>query len=135
MEERLPGLLGKVIIVAVHEDRKGETMTHPTSSKELLINLSKTFNADAARGVEADIQFEFSGSETGIYNLRIANGKCTFLMGELSFPRLTIRVDANVWRDIQNGKISWNDAMMQRIFLGTGNFLLLARLPQLFKIG
>ena len=110
-------------------------MTAPVSCKDLLIELSKTLNADAARGVDADIQFQYSGSETGNYYFHVANGKCTFNTGELGFARLTIRVDADVWRDIQNGKTSWNEAMMQRKFLVTGNFPLLARLPQLFKIG
>ena len=109
-------------------------MTEPASCKELLIELSKTLNAENARGLNADILFVFSGSEKGEYYLHLENGKCTLHTGSLDYARLTIRVDADVWRDIQGGKIPWSEAMMQRKFIATGNFPLLARLPQLFKL-
>lgn len=110
-------------------------MNAAVSCEETLCNLVSTFDAGAAGGLSAEIQFIFSGSETGAYYLQIANGKCTLHKGEVNFARLTIRVDADVWRKIQSGEISWTDAMMQRRFTATGNFPLLARLPQIFKIG
>ncbi|MCS7010361.1 MAG: SCP2 sterol-binding domain-containing protein [Anaerolineales bacterium] len=100
----------------------------------LLQTLVESFHPAAAAGLVAEIQFLFSGVEKGAYYLKIENGKCTLHTGEIDFARLTIRVDLNVWEEIQTGKIRWSDALMQRKFLATGNFPLLARLPDLFTI-
>lgn len=101
---------------------------------QLLQDLVQSFDPTAATGLTADIQFIFTGSEKGVYYLRIANGKCSLHAGELDFARLTIRVDIDTWRQIQNGQIGWGEALMQRKFLATGNFPLLARLPELFRL-
>ncbi len=104
-------------------------------SETLLNDLIQRFNPDAAPDLTADIQFLFSGRESAAYYVRMADGKCTLHKGELDFARLTIRVDIEIWRAIQQGEIAWADAMMQRKFTATGNFPLLARLPQLFRLG
>ncbi len=106
-----------------------------TSTAESLLNdLIARFDPNAAQGLNAEIQFLFHGTDSAAYYLRIANGKCTLHQGELDFARLTIRVDVEVWRAIQQGEIAWAEAMMQRKFTATGNFPLLARLPQLFRL-
>jgi putative sterol carrier protein len=110
-------------------------MNVTASCESFLLELAKTLDPNASRGLEADIQFVFSGTEESTYYLHIADGKCTLQKGESQYPRLTIRVNAETWQEIQSGKIPWTKAMMERKFLATGNFPLLARLPQLFKIG
>ncbi|HNK63877.1 MAG TPA: SCP2 sterol-binding domain-containing protein [Anaerolineales bacterium] len=110
-------------------------MSSTPTCEEILNELAKTFNPDAARGLNVDVQFIFSGAQSGTFSLHLADGKCTVNKGELDYARLTIRVDVNDWLDLQNGKFNWTEAMMQRKFMATGNFPLLAKLPQIFKIG
>lgn len=110
-------------------------MSIPQTCEEVLNELAKSFNPSAASGLNVDVVFVFSGTQSGTYYLHIANGKCSVHKGELDYARLTIRVDFNDWLDLQNGKINWTDAMMQRKFMATGNFPLLAKLPKIFKIG
>jgi putative sterol carrier protein len=108
-------------------------MSETSLSESLLRELSNMLNPDAAQGLNAYIQFFFGGSESDAWYLYIHNGQCTLYKGALNFAHLTIRVDVNVWQEIQNGKISFTEAMMQRKFLATGNFTLLARFPQFFN--
>ncbi len=110
-------------------------MNAQPSCETLLQQLAQTFNREAAGELQAVIQFIFTGEESASCTLTIGGGKCIVQKGEADFPRLTIRVDAGVWREIMSGQLSWSEAMMQRKFVATGNFPLLARLPQLFKIG
>ncbi len=107
-------------------------MSETSLGEVLLRELSKTLNPDAAQGLNVYIQFLFSGAESDAWYLYIQNGQCNLYKGALNFAHLTIRVDVNVWQEIQNGKISFTEAMMKRKFLATGNFTLLARFPQLF---
>lgn len=110
-------------------------MSNPQTCVEVLTELAKTFNPSAAAGLNVDVQFVFSGSQSGTYYLHIADGKCSVHEGELGYARLTIRVDFDDWLALQTGNMSWTDAMMARTFMATGNFPLLAKLPQIFKIG
>ncbi|WP_299029057.1 hypothetical protein [uncultured Thermanaerothrix sp.] len=97
--------------------------------------LARRFDPDAARGQEGEIQFFFSGTESGACYLRLTKTACTFHPGEALFPKLTLRVDCEVWKAILRGELTWEKAMMERHFLATGNFPLLAQMPRIFKIG
>lgn len=110
-------------------------MNENPTCEEILQELAQSINPEAARGLNVDIQFVFSGAQSGMYYLHLADGKCSVHKGELGFARLTIRTDVNDWINLQTGKTNWTEAMMQRKFMATGNFPLLARLPQIFKIG
>lgn len=105
------------------------------TGKELLEKLASRMNPATTKGMSADFQFIFTGAETSAYYLRIANGACTVGQGELDYAQLTVRVDVDEWRKIQNGEVSWRDAMMQRKFIFSGKTPLLARLPEFFTFG
>ncbi|MDW8064553.1 MAG: hypothetical protein RMK32_02840 [Anaerolineae bacterium] len=102
---------------------------------ELVESLTKRFDVAATQEQEAEIQFFFSGQENGACYLRLSKTGCTFHRGEALYPKLTIRVRAEVWKAIMRGDITWEKAMMERHFLATGNFTLLARMPRIFRFG
>ncbi|MCS7248626.1 MAG: hypothetical protein NZ840_10330 [Anaerolineales bacterium] len=108
---------------------------HEESCLELVAALAERFDPVAARGREAEIQFLFSGEESGACYLRLTRTGCTFHLGEALYPTLTIRVKAETWKAIMRGDLSWERAMMERHFLATGNFPLLAQMPRIFHIG
>jgi alkyl sulfatase BDS1-like metallo-beta-lactamase superfamily hydrolase len=102
---------------------------------ELVAAMAQRFDPTAARGQEGEIQFIFSGEESVTCYLRLTKSGCTFHRGEALYPKLTIRVDSGVWKAIMRGDITWERAMMERHFLATGNFPLLAQMPRLFQMG
>lgn len=109
--------------------------TQAASCLELVARMAKHFDPQAARGQEAEIQFIFSGEENERCFLRMKKDGCSFHLGESQYPKVTLRVSAQVWRQIWNGEITWEKAMMERLFLATGNFPLVAQMPVIFKIG
>lgn len=108
---------------------------HEPSCFDLVAALTTQFDPVAARGQEGEIQFFFSGEESGACYLRLTKSGCTFHRGEALYPKLTLRVKAEVWKAIMRGDLSWEKAMMERHFLATGNFPLLAQMPRIFRFG
>lgn len=102
---------------------------------DLVAMLAQRFDPAAARGQEGEIQFFFSGAESGACYLRMTKTACTFHLGEALYPKLTLRVDCDVWKAILRGELRWEKAMMERRFLATGSFPLLAQMPRIFKFG
>lgn len=98
-------------------------------------NLANQFDPSALRGDDIEIQFMFNdqGQKKGCY-LHLLKGKCTFHDGEALFPKLTLKIDCSVWKSILDGELSWEKALMERRFVATGNFPLLAQVPKIFKL-
>lgn len=84
----------------------------PDSLETFLMIMSLGFQAEAAREVEALIQFFFSGEVSGACYFQIDKGELTTALGEAKNPNLIIRTPFEVWMDILTGK-----ADGQRLFL------------------
>lgn len=78
------------------------------------------------------IQFMFSGAETANHYLQIKKSKCTLHPGKNLYPKLTLKIDSEIWLAIWRGELDWTQLLMQRKFVATGDFPLLAKLPQIF---
>jgi len=101
--------------------------------RQTLEGMSLAFDPAAAGELVATIQFDVTGSEPGVYHLRIADGECTFHEGPAAAPTLTISTPSDVWLQISRGEISGQEAMMQGLYSAEGDFSLLLKMDTLFK--
>jgi putative sterol carrier protein len=101
---------------------------------DTIAGMPTAFNAEAASDLSAHIQFNVSGEEPGIYYLHIETGACTFHEGESSSPALTIQTPSEVWLAISRGEMDGQMAFMQQKYTVEGDFSLLMKMNELFKI-
>ena len=100
--------------------------------RQLIEGMPLVFNESAAEGLDAVIQFEVSGEETGRYYLEIKKGHCRFRLGESRSPSLTIKTPSEVWRAISIGETDGQAALMRGQYNAVGDLGLLARMSALF---
>ncbi|MCP4544741.1 MAG: hypothetical protein GY832_47180 [Chloroflexi bacterium] len=107
--------------------------------RQTIEGMPLTFDASAAKGLTATIQFDVSGPESGVYHLRIAGGdgstaaECAFYTGPAAEPTLTISTPSDVWLRISSGELSGQEALMQGLYTADGDLSLLLKMDNLFK--
>lgn len=102
---------------------------------QIISGMPTVFDADVAGNLTADIQFDVSGKEPGIYYLRIEDGNCSFHEDQSPSPQLIIRTPSEVWQAVSCGDIDGLAAFMQQKYTVEGDFNLLMKLNDLFKTG
>ncbi len=102
------------------------------SLSQTLEGMCLGFDPSAASGLVAEIQFEVSGNEPGVYHLRIDDGECTFHPAPAESPTLVIRTPSEVWLRISQGEMSGRDALFQGLYEVDGDPGLLLRMDSLF---
>jgi putative sterol carrier protein len=105
------------------------------SFRNLIANMPRAFNSNAAGNLVAAIQFHATGNEPGNYYLRIENSKCTFNEGVATSPTVTIHTPSEVWIAINKGEMDGTQAYMQGKFCVEGDFGLLMKMRELFSPG
>jgi len=112
-------------------------MEKPTSLnlRQTIEGMPLAFDYAAAGDLTATIQFGVSGSEPGVYHLRIAGGECTFHVGSAEAPTLTVATPSEVWLQISRGEVSGQEALMKGMYSASGDLSLLLRLDDLFETG
>ena len=116
---------------------EGETVVDRSSltCREIIAGMPGVFSAEAAGDMIADIQFCVSGKEPGNYYLHIKGGTCVFHEGTSEEPKLTIHTPSEVWVAVSNGEKDGQQAFMQGQYRVEGDFSLLMKLNDLFRVG
>ncbi len=91
------------------------------------------FNADAAKDMEAIIQFHFSGEEKGSCYFTINRGNISASMGNAEKPDLTIETPFELWLDITTGKADGQQMFMEGKYRTEGDLDLLMNFNRLFE--
>lgn len=107
-------------------------MTELTIS-EFMAGMPKAFVPEKAVGVEAVIQFKFSGAEAGDWYVTIKDGKCQVAQGMAPSPRLTLSTDSNDFIKVFTGQLDGTQAFMQGKLRLQGDMSLAMKLMGLFK--
>ncbi len=107
-------------------------MSENLTLSQLMHNMPKVFKADRAAGLDADIQFKFSGDEPGNYVLGIHNGHASMTEGIMDEPTATIEAPSDVWKSIALGQSNAMTAFMTGKIKATGDMGLLMRMQSLF---
>ena len=104
----------------------------PNSVKEVMDGMSGAFQADKAAGVNATIQFKFTGAEEGNYVVKVADGKCDVNEGETDSATVTINSPSDVWLKISRRELDGATAFMSGQFTFTGDMGVLMQMGSWF---
>ncbi len=101
--------------------------------RDLVAGMAARFDAKAADGLQAVIQFDVTDEEPGQYYLDIAKGVCAAFGGVHPKPTLIIHTPANVWMAIRRGEMNGAEAMTSGKYSIQGDLALLIRFNELFS--
>jgi len=104
----------------------------PDSMEKLIEGMPQVFDPEAAKDLEAEIQFLISGDEGGQWVLSISGSQCEVRQGRTEAPSLTIESPGEVWLKIARGEIDRPKALMEGLYKVRGDMRLLSHLPLLF---
>lgn len=89
-------------------------MSDEISIEKLMNRMPKAFLPEVAEGVDAVIQFNFTGAEAGDWVVTIKDGVCTVEQGTTPNPTMTLAADSQDYKDIIMGKLDPMAALCSR---------------------
>lgn len=101
---------------------------------ELMNRMPGAFKPEAAEGVEAVIQYHLSGEEGGDWVVTIRDQQCAVEEGTTENPTMTLRADAQDYKDIILGRLDPMAAFMQQKVKLQGNLNMALGLTKYFKL-
>ena len=107
----------------------------PNSIKEVMEGMPGAFQPDRAAGVNATIQFNFTGGEPGNWTVKVADGKCDVSQGTADSPTVTINSPSDVWLKISRRELDGATAFMSGQFTFTGDMGVLMQMGSWFGQG
>lgn len=109
-------------------------VVHVDSVKEYFATLQERFSHSAAKGWVATYQFELSGEEGGMYHVKVDNGTFELFEGACNNPTATIKMRADDFIQVVNGKLPISMAYMKGKLKVTGNVLSAQKVQSIFPI-
>lgn len=106
----------------------------PLTVADLMSKMPKAFLPEKAPGLDAVIQFKFSGAEAGNWFATIKDGKCAVEQGEHPSPKMTLSADSSDYVKIFTGEMDGMQAFMQGKLKLSGDLNLAMKLMTIFKI-
>ena len=110
-------------------------MAHVSSVKEYFDTIDTRFQSEAAKGVTAVFQFELSGPGGGTYAVAVDDAKVKVTEGAHEAPTVTLKMDADDYIKMSNGKINGHWAVMSGKLKVSGNMMVAMKMQQLFPPG
>lgn len=104
-----------------------------TNVKEVFEKMPQSFNADAAKGMDAVFQFDITGEGGGDWNVAVKSGTCQVQEGKAAAPTVTLTMSKDTWLGMVNRQINGIQAFMSGKLKLNGDMLLAQRIPDLFK--
>ena len=106
----------------------------PLTISDLMSKMPGAFIPEKAVGLDATIQFKFTGAEPGEWYATIKDGKVSIAQGIFETPKMTLTADAADYVKIFTGEIDGMQAFMQGKLKLAGDLNLAMKLTQMFKI-
>lgn len=106
----------------------------PLTVADLMSKMPGAFLPEKAPGLDAVIQFKFTGAEAGDWYAVIKDGKVTVEKGEHPAPKMTLTADSSDYIKIFTGELDGMQAFMQGKLKLAGDLNLAMKLTQMFKI-
>ncbi len=101
---------------------------------ELMSKMPKAFLPEKAPGLDAIIQFSFTGVEAGDWFATIKDDKCSVEQGKCPNPRMTLMADSGDYVKVFSGELDGMQAFMQGKIKLSGDLNLAMKLMTMFKI-
>ncbi len=105
-----------------------------TSVAVVFDNMSKTFKADAAKGVDVVFQFSISGDGGGDWIVTVKDGTCKIASGVHEKPTTTIKMAGADFLTMMSGKLSAMSAYTSGKIKIAGDLMKSQLIEKLFKI-
>ncbi len=106
----------------------------PLTVADLMSKMPGAFLPEKAPGLDAVIQFKFTGAEAGNWYAEIKNDKVNVVQGEHASPKMTLTADSSDYVKIFTGELDGMAAFMQGKLKLAGDLNLAMKLMQMFKI-
>lgn len=106
----------------------------PLTIADLMSKMPGAFIPEKAEGLDAVIQFKFTGAEPGEWYAAIKGGKVEVSQGAHATPRMTLTADSSDYVKIFTGEIDGMKAFMEGKLKLAGDLNLAMKLTQMFKI-
>ena len=106
----------------------------PLTVADLMEKMPGAFLPEKAQGVDATIQFKFTGAEAGEWFATIKDGNVDVGRGTYPSPRMTLTADSADYVRIFTGELDGMQAFMQGKIKLAGDLNLAMKLMQMFKI-
>jgi putative sterol carrier protein len=116
------------------QDHQKEIKQMPLTVAELMEKMPGAFIPEKAQGVDADIQFHFTGAEPGEWVAAIRDGRVEVARGTHPSPKMTLTADSSDYVKIFTGELDGMQAFMQGKIKLAGDLNLAMKLMQMFKI-
>lgn len=111
-----------------------ETVANIKTCKQRTQNLCHYFQPQISGNLDTIIQINIKGTEKFECYLIIKDSECTYYDGIYDDPDVTVFTDTKVWNDILDGKFTTQKAFMIGQLKVRGNFVILTKFDQIFKI-
>jgi putative sterol carrier protein len=105
----------------------------PLTISDLMSKMPGAFLPEKAPGLDAVIQFKFTGAEAGSWFATFKDGKCTVVQGDAPSPKMTLTADSADYLKIFTGELDGMQAFMQGQLKLGGDLNLAMKLMQMFK--
>ncbi|MBN2284604.1 MAG: NAD(P)H-dependent oxidoreductase [Deltaproteobacteria bacterium] len=107
-------------------------LPRPDSLETFLTIMAMGFKPEAAEGMQAAMQFVFSGDVSGTCHITIMDRSIKTGVGALDRPDITITSPFPVWMDIIAGKLDGTQAFMDKQYTVEGDASILMKMNDLF---
>ncbi len=107
----------------------------PLGIRGVMQRMPGAFLPEKAVGVEAVIQFHFTGKEAGSWITTIKEGSCEVAEGEASKATLTLSADSQDYLDVVTGKLNGTRAFMLGKLKLSGDLNLAMKMLSYFDFG
>jgi putative sterol carrier protein len=106
----------------------------PLTVSELMSRMPKAYQPEKAPGLDAVIQFKFSGAEAGDWFATIKNDQCATAQGVFPTPKMTLSADSADYVKIFTGELDGMQAFMAGKLKLAGDLNLAMKLMTIFKV-
>jgi putative sterol carrier protein len=107
-------------------------MAQVSSVKEYFDTIGNRFVASAAKGVNAVFQFELSGPSGGTFAVVVEETSVKVNEGGVAEPTVVLKMDADDYLKMANGKINGHWAAVTGKLKVSGNMMMAMKMQQLF---
>ena len=106
----------------------------PITINDLMEKMPGAFLPEKAQGVNAVLQFNFTGEHAGNWIITIKDGTCTAVQGEAEDPDMTLTADGQDYVDIVTGVLDPMKAFMQKKLQLKGDLNFAMKLTSFWKL-
>jgi len=106
----------------------------PLTITDLMSKMPGAFLPEKAAGLDAVIQFNFTGAEPGSWNAQIRNGTVQVEQGAHPNPTMTLAADSGDYIKLFVGELDPMQAFMQGKLKLQGDLNLAMKMTQFFKM-